>query len=62
MDGAAMPQSLFGLQTWIALPRDQEDSAAAFVHAPRADLPLPEGEGKRVMRPLSDRKRGAAAV
>jgi len=48
MDGAAMPQSLFGLQTWIALPKDQEDSAAAFVHAPRAALPLLEGEGKQV--------------
>ena len=48
MDGAAMPQTLFGLQTWIALPKDQEDSAAAFVHAPRADLPLLEGEGKKV--------------
>ena len=50
MDGAARaaPQSLFGLQTWLALPLDREDDAAAFVHAPAEDLPVLEGEGKVV--------------
>lgn len=50
MDGAArqQPSSLFGIQSWIALPRGAEDRAAAFIHAPKADLPLMEGEGKEV--------------
>ncbi|WP_333713356.1 pirin family protein [Yoonia sp.] len=49
MDGAALqkPQSLFGIQSWIALPKDAEDGQAAFIHAPKADLPFLEGEGKR---------------
>lgn len=42
------PHSLFGLQTWLALPKDREDDPAAFVHAGRADLPVLEGEGKQV--------------
>ncbi len=42
------PHSLFGLQTWLALPKDQEDSAPKFHSAPAADLPVLEGEGKQV--------------
>ncbi len=42
------PYSLAGIQTWIALPRDAEDHAPAFAHAARSDLPLLEGEGKRL--------------
>lgn len=42
------PQTLFGLQTWVALPKDREDDPAAFVHRPAAELPELEGEGKRV--------------
>jgi len=47
-DGAIRqgPHSLFGLQTWLALPKDREDDTAAFVHAPRETLPMLEGEGK----------------
>lgn len=50
MDGKMLvkPHSLFGLQTWIALPKDREDDPAAFVHAPQADLPVLDGEGKSV--------------
>ena len=50
MDGAAQqaPQSIFGIQTWIALPKGAEDREAAFLHAPKADLPLLEGEGKQL--------------
>lgn len=50
MDGATLtqPQSLFGIQSWIALPKEAEDRAADFIHAPKADLPLMEGEGKQV--------------
>lgn len=42
------PHDLFGLQTWLALPKAMEDDPAAFVHAPKADLPELEGEGKQV--------------
>lgn len=42
------PYRLSGIQTWIALPKDVEDAAPAFVHAPKADLPLLEGEGKQL--------------
>jgi redox-sensitive bicupin YhaK (pirin superfamily) len=41
-------QTLFGLQTWLALPKDREDDPAAFVHTPEAALPVLEGEGKTV--------------
>lgn len=42
------PHSLFGLQTWLALPQAHEDDPAAFVHAPATDLRELEGEGKTV--------------
>ena len=52
MDGPlspiAGPQSLFGLQTWLALPRDHEDAPATFFNAGPDALPLLEGEGKLV--------------
>jgi hypothetical protein len=44
----AAPQALFGLQTWLALPKDREDDPAAFLHVPGAALPVLEGEGKEV--------------
>jgi hypothetical protein len=49
-DGAARaaPMSLFGIQTWVALPRGAEDSPAGFEHAGAAALPVLEGEGKEV--------------
>lgn len=50
VDGAVRdtPRSLFGIQSWIALPEDREDDPAAFTHVGAADLPLLEGEGKTV--------------
>lgn len=42
------PHALFGLQTWIALPKDREDDPAAFHHSAKADLPVLEAEGKEV--------------
>ena len=56
MDGAARsgPQSLFGLQTWLALPKDREDAPAAFATAPADALPVLEGEGKVVRLILGD--------
>ncbi len=49
-DGTARtaPMSLFGLQTWLALPKANEDDPAAFIHAAKADLPELSGEGKEV--------------
>ncbi|MFY0309566.1 pirin family protein [Leisingera sp. D0M16] len=40
--------SLFGIQTWIALPDSHEDVPAAFEHHGKEALPLLEGEGKAV--------------
>jgi hypothetical protein len=39
---------LFGIQTWVGLPRDREEAAPAFAHHGAAELPVVEGEGKRV--------------
>lgn len=49
-DGALRqgPHALFGLQTWLALPKDREDDPAAFAHAEADTLPLLEAEGKQV--------------
>ncbi|ABG32358.1 pirin family protein [Roseobacter denitrificans] len=44
----AHPHALFGIQTWVALPEAAEDSPALFEHAPKASLPLLDGEGKQV--------------
>ena len=38
-------QSLFGLQTWMALPADKEESPAAFTHLNNTELPLVDVEG-----------------
>ena len=48
------PHSLFGIQTWVALPKDAEDEPAAFEHAPKDTLPFLEGEGKGVRLILGD--------
>jgi redox-sensitive bicupin YhaK (pirin superfamily) len=42
------PHGLFGLQTWLALPKDREDDPAAFSHTVAGDLPVLQGEGKEV--------------
>ncbi|WP_298836207.1 pirin family protein [uncultured Roseobacter sp.] len=42
------PHSLFGIQTWVALPEEAEDNPAAFEHAPKDTLPFMTGEGKEV--------------
>ena len=48
------PHELFGIQTWVAMPKDREDDPAAFEHAPLATLPMIEGEGKSVRLILGD--------
>lgn len=64
MDGAARdnPTTLFGIQSWIALPEDREDDPAAFVHAAAADLPVLEGEGKQVRLILGNAYGASAPV
>ncbi|MBL6428645.1 MAG: pirin family protein [Maritimibacter sp.] len=42
----AAPSSLLGLQTWVALPEDEEDRDSSFEHHGEDALPVLEGEGK----------------
>lgn len=42
------PSNLFGIQTWVALPDDDEESDPAFEHFGKEALPFFEGEGKQV--------------
>ena len=37
--------SLYGMQTWLALPDGREEIAPAFDHVPAGDLPLVEDDG-----------------
>ncbi len=39
---------LFGIQSWVALPKKYEEIEPAFVHHGTDELPVIEGEGKRV--------------
>ena len=41
-------EPLHGLQCWVALPAELEESAPAFVHHDAAELPVEAGEGKTV--------------
>ena len=40
--------NLFGIQAWVALPSNAEETAPAFVHYPAAKLPIIQAEGKTV--------------
>jgi redox-sensitive bicupin YhaK (pirin superfamily) len=40
--------SLFGVQTWVALPKAQEETAPAFAHHRAEELPIIEEGGKRL--------------
>ena len=44
----AQPHKLFGIQTWVALPEDAEETSAAFEHHGEAALPYFDAEGKKV--------------
>jgi redox-sensitive bicupin YhaK (pirin superfamily) len=39
---------IFGIQSWIGLPRDREETDPAFAHYPAEALPAVEGEGKKL--------------
>ena len=41
-------ERLFGIQTWVALPENEEERDPGFEHAPKDTLPFIEGEGKSV--------------
>ncbi len=41
------PKPMHGLQAWVALPKEAEDSDPFFQHVPRSDIPTGEGEGHR---------------
>ncbi|MBN8606253.1 MAG: pirin family protein [Caulobacterales bacterium] len=47
-DLRAAGSPLFGLQAWVALPADKEESDPTFAHYGKAELPMIEGEGKDV--------------
>jgi redox-sensitive bicupin YhaK (pirin superfamily) len=42
------PRKLFGIQTWLALPKAHEETDPDFLHAGMDELPVIRGEGKRV--------------
>lgn len=42
------PREMFGLQAWLALPKDHEETAPAFAHHGIGELPRLAAEGKRV--------------
>jgi len=42
------PHSLFGIQTWVALPEDKEDVAPSFEHHGKESLPVIEDDGVNV--------------
>ena len=47
-------QRMSGIQTWVALPKDQEDGAASFTHVGAEALPVLEAENKTVRLVLGD--------
>lgn len=44
----ANPSSLFGIQTWVALPDEAEELPASFEHNAQSELPLIEDDGATV--------------
>ncbi len=47
-EAKAQPRTLFGIQSWLALPKSHEETLPAFAHAGLDELPRIAGEGKRV--------------
>ncbi|HVI29438.1 pirin family protein [Hansschlegelia sp.] len=54
------PHSLYGIQTWVALPADREEVAPSFEHHAKEALPMIEAEGVSV-RLILGRAYGEAA-
>jgi redox-sensitive bicupin YhaK (pirin superfamily) len=47
-EGRSGPQSLLGVQTWVALPESHEDAAPSFEHHGKESLPVIEDRGVSV--------------
>ena len=47
-DARSSGQNLFGIQSWMALPKSREETTPSFAHFGPDDLPRLEGNGKRV--------------
>jgi len=47
MDVRQQPSDLFGIQSWLALPKNREEGQASFDHTGKKDLPKMEYEGMR---------------
>ncbi|MET0408501.1 MAG: pirin family protein, partial [Hyphomicrobium sp.] len=47
-DARSSGQNLFGIQSWMALPKSHEETTPSFAHFGPDDLPRLEGNGKRV--------------
>jgi len=47
-DKRATGGRLFGMQAWVALPKEHEETEPSFVHHPASTLPLLKGEGASV--------------
>ena len=43
----APPQTLEGIQSWVALPKDQQETEPSFRHIPKSALPIVEQDGVR---------------
>ena len=48
------PSDLFGIQSWLALPKDQEERAPAFAHTDKLELPELEYEGMKARVIMGD--------
>jgi redox-sensitive bicupin YhaK (pirin superfamily) len=44
----ARPHQMFGIQSWVALPKQHEETAPAFEHVAMSDLPLLSDHGREV--------------
>ncbi len=57
----ASGQRLFGMQTWVALPTDAEESDPVFMHHPEAEMPRLE-DGALSLRLIAGAMHGACAA
>ena len=48
LEARSLGSKLFGLQSWVALPHRHEETEPVFSHYSVDELPVVEGEGKRV--------------
>ncbi len=46
-DERMRPHQIFGIQSWVALPKQHEETRPAFEHVAMADLPLLSDQGPR---------------